>query len=118
VKIECIVAGDGKNYPKTGDKVTMHYVGTLADGTRFDSSLDRGMPFKTKIGVGIVIKGWDEAVPQMSLGESCKLTITGDYGYGERGFPKLIPANATLIFEVTLLGINELVLPTAATTAT
>ncbi|KAG0640662.1 hypothetical protein HOY80DRAFT_884491 [Tuber brumale] len=57
VKIECIVAGDGKNYPKTGDKVTIHYVGTLADGTRFDSSLERGMPFKTKIGVGNVIKG-------------------------------------------------------------
>lgn len=84
----------------------MHYVGTLESGKKFDSSRDRGRPFQTKIGVGQVIRGWDEGVPQLSLGEKGLLTITGDYAYGERGFPGLIPPNATLIFEVELLKIN------------
>ncbi|PUU73786.1 FK506-binding protein 1 [Tuber borchii] len=97
VEIQCITAGDGKTYPKQGDKVTMHYVGRLMDGSEFDSSFDRKVPFETKIGVGKVIKGWDEAVLKMSLGERSKLTITGDYAYGERGFPNLIPPNATLV---------------------
>jgi FK506-binding protein 1 len=64
-------------------------VGTLADGTKFDSSRDRGKPFSTKIGVGQVIKGWDEGVPQMTLGEKAKLIISYDYAYGERGYPGL-----------------------------
>jgi len=85
----------------------MHYVGTLqADGSKFDSSRDRGSPFVTKIGVGQVIKGWDEGVPQLSLGETAKLVITADYGYGARGYPPVIPGNSTLIFEVELLKIN------------
>ncbi|KAK6346230.1 FK506 binding protein proline rotamase rapamycin-binding protein [Orbilia blumenaviensis] len=103
---ELISPGDGIHYPQKGDKVTMHYTGTLTNGKKFDSSVDRGEPFVTKIGVGQVIKGWDEGVPQMSLREKAKLTITGDYAYGERGYPGLIPPNATLIFEVELLKIN------------
>ncbi|KXS18487.1 peptidyl-prolyl cis-trans isomerase, partial [Gonapodya prolifera JEL478] len=103
---EVIKAGDGANFPKKGDKVTMHYTGTLTDGKKFDSSRDRGKPFVTNIGVGQVIKGWDEAVPQMSLGEQARLTITPDYGYGARGAPPVIPPNSTLIFDVELLKIN------------
>ncbi|CAG8543216.1 2373_t:CDS:2 [Ambispora gerdemannii] len=84
----------------------MHYVGTLEDGTKFDSSYDRKKPFETKIGVGQVIRGWDEGVPQISLGGKAKLIITPDYGYGKRGAGNVIPPNATLIFEVELLGIS------------
>ncbi|KAK9316560.1 hypothetical protein V1524DRAFT_406698 [Lipomyces starkeyi] len=106
VTITPIAPGNGVDFPKVGDTVSMHYVGTLENGKKFDSSRDRGKPFDTKIGVGRVIRGWDEGVPQLSLGEKARLTITGDYAYGSRGFPGLIPPNATLIFEVELLGIN------------
>jgi len=106
VEIERLSEGDGKNFPKAGDTVSMHYVGTLLDGSKFDSSLDRGKPFVTKIGVGQVIKGWDEGVPQLSLGEKAVLTCSPDYAYGARGYPPVIPANSTLKFEVTLLKIN------------
>ncbi|KAF9356207.1 FK506 binding protein proline rotamase rapamycin-binding protein [Mortierella sp. AD094] len=101
-----ITPGDGANFPKVGDTVTIHYVGTLADGSKFDSSRDRGDAFVTQIGVGRVIKGWDEGVPQLSLGEKAVLSITSDYGYGPRGYPPVIPANAHLNFEVELLKIN------------
>lgn len=85
----------------------MHYIGTLAStGKKFDSSRDRGAPFETAIGVGQVIRGWDEGVPQLSLGQKAKLHITADYGYGARGAGGVIPPNADLIFEVELLGIN------------
>merc|ERR1719161_3102098 len=100
-------AGDGANFPKQGDTVTMHYTGTLTfNGAKFDSSVDRGQPFVTKIGVGQVIKGWDEGVPQMSLGEKAVLKMTADYGYGSRGAGGVIPPNADLTFEVELLKIN------------
>ncbi|KAL4889554.1 FK506-binding protein 1 [Aspergillus ambiguus] len=101
-----IQPGDGQNFPKPKDVVTMHYTGRLLDGSKFDSSVDRGEPFRTPIGVGRVIRGWDEGVPQMSLGEKATLEITGDYAYGPQGFPGLIPPNATLVFEVQLLKIN------------
>ncbi|CAD6575308.1 MAG: FK506 binding protein proline rotamase rapamycin-binding protein [Cyphobasidiales sp. Tagirdzhanova-0007] len=106
VTVETLTEGDGQNYPKKGDNVSMHYVGTLLDGSKFDSSRDRKKPFETKIGVGQVIKGWDEGVPQLSLGQKAILTCTPDYAYGARGFPPVIPANATLKFEVELLKIN------------
>lgn len=74
VTVDSVSPGDGKTYPKVGDTVTMHYHGTLAsNGNKFDSSYDRGTPFETKIGVGRVIKGWDEGVPQLSLGQKAKL---------------------------------------------
>lgn len=106
VNIERISPGDGKTFPVAGDLVTIHYVGTLENGKKFDSSRDRGKPFQTYIGVGQVIKGWDEAIPQLSVGETARLTIPGPLAYGNRGFPGLIPPNATLIFEVQLLGVN------------
>ncbi|PWN48859.1 FK506 binding protein [Violaceomyces palustris] len=98
--------GDATNYPKPGDQVTIHYVGTLANGSEFDSSRKRGTPFKTQIGVGQVIKGWDEGVPQLSIGEKAKLVCSPDYAYGSRGFPPVIPPNSTLTFDVELLEIN------------
>lgn len=106
LKIERLSPGDGKNFPKAGDNVTMHYTGTLENGKVFDSSVTRGKPFQFTVGVGQVIKGWDEGVPQLSLGEKAKLIIPGDKAYGPRGYPGLIPPNATLIFDVELLKIN------------
>ncbi|CAE6451560.1 unnamed protein product [Rhizoctonia solani] len=93
--------------PKIGDQVTIHYTGTLLDGTKFDSSRDgnRG-PFQTQIGTGKVIKGWDHGVPQIPVGGKARLTIPPDMGYGARGYPPVIPGNSTLIFEVELLKIN------------
>lgn len=105
---EVISEGDGKTFPNPGDTVTMHYKGNLAGfpWSQFDSSYERNEPFVTKIGAGQVIKGWDEAVPKMSLGEKAVLTITSDYAYGERGFADSIPPNSDLKFEVELLKIE------------
>ena len=103
--------GDGSTFPKQGDRLTMHYTGKLADGTKFDSSVDRGQPFSFTIGVGQVIKGWDEGVIQMSLGEAAVLKISSDYGYGAAGAGGVIPPNAELIFEVELLAIGDKVAP-------
>jgi len=106
VTIERLAPGDGQRFPKAGDVVKIHYVGTLTDGKIFDSSRDRGEPFETDIGVGRVIKGWDEGVVQLSIGEKANLICTPDFAYGARGFPPVIPPNSTLKFEVELLEIN------------
>ncbi|CAO5247730.1 FKBP-type peptidyl-prolyl cis-trans isomerase [Frankia sp. AgKG'84/4] len=106
VTVETLSPGDGTTFPKKGDTVTIHYVGTLRSGKVFDSSRDRGAPFTTEIGVGRVIRGWDEGVPQLSLGQKAVLTISPDFGYGPAGFPPVIPPNSELLFEVELLGIN------------
>ena len=106
LKIEDITIGTGSEV-KTGDTVVMHYSGTLKDGTKFDSSYDRGEPFETQIGVGQVIKGWDEGVPGMKVGGKRKLTIPSELAYGERGAGNVIPPFATLIFEVELLQIKQ-----------
>lgn len=104
LKMEDISVGTGREV-KSGDTVVMHYKGTLTDGTKFDSSYDRGEPFVTEIGVGQVIKGWDQGVPGMKVGGKRKLTIPSDLGYGATGAGGVIPPNATLIFEVELVEI-------------
>jgi len=92
--------------PQTGQTVEVHYTGWLTDGTKFDSSLDRGQPFSFVIGTGRVIAGWDEGVASMKVGGERRLIIPSELAYGERGSPPVIPANAQLIFDVELLAIK------------
>ncbi len=105
MKIETTKEGTGVEI-KNGQTAVVHYTGKLTDGTTFDSSKTRGTPFEFPLGAGMVIKGWDMGVLGMKVGETRMLTIPADLGYGERGAGGVIPPNATLIFEVELLGIK------------
>ncbi len=107
-KFKYAILKEGKGEAaKAGDKVTVHYVGTLANGSKFDSSVDSGKPFQFTLGAGQVIKGWDIGVVGMKVGEQRRLIIPPEYGYGEQGTPGgPIPPNAMLIFVVALLKIN------------
>jgi len=105
LKIEELKVGDGTE-AVAGKSVSVHYTGTLTDGKKFDSSLDRGQPFRFQLGAGQVIQGWDKGVAGMKIGGKRKLTIPPHLGYGERGAGGVIPPNATLIFEVELLGVE------------
>ena len=105
MKIEELQVGTGTE-AVAGKTVTVHYTGWLTDGKKFDSSLDRGDPFKFKLGAGQVIQGWDKGVAGMKVGGKRKLIIPPQMGYGERGAGGTIPPNATLVFEVELLGVN------------
>ena len=105
LKYEVLQEGSGAT-PENGQTVTVHYTGTLEDGSKFDSSRDRGQPFQFKVGIGQVIQGWDEGLSTMKVGERRKFIIPPDLGYGASGAGGVIPPNATLIFDVELLGIN------------
>jgi FKBP-type peptidyl-prolyl cis-trans isomerase len=99
------VVGTGES-PKQGQNVTVHYTGTLENGTKFDSSVDRGQPYTFPIGTGVVVKGWDEGIMTMKVGGKRRLIIPPSLGYGAPGRPPKIPPNSTLLFEVELLGVG------------
>jgi len=97
--------GEGAQ-PQAGQTVIVHYTGTLTNGQKFDSSVDRGQPFSFTLGRGMVIKGWDEGLASMKIGGKRKLIIPPELGYGARGAGGVIPPNATLLFDVELLGVK------------
>ena len=106
LNIETTKEGTGDRVVKSGDTISVHYTGRLTDGTKFDSSVDRGTPFTFTIGAGQVIKGWDEGLLGMKVGEKRTLTIPADKGYGATGAGGVIPPNATLIFDTELVSIK------------
>lgn len=105
LKFEDLAVGDGAT-AEVGQRVFVHYTGWLTDGSKFDSSVDRGQPFDFALGRGMVIRGWDEGVAGMQVGGKRKLTIPPQLGYGAQGAGGVIPPNATLVFEVELLDIR------------
>ena len=110
LKIEDIKVGEGAA-AKAGDLVSVHYTGWLTDGTKFDSSVDRGEPIEFPLGAGMVIAGWEQGLEGLKVGGKRKLTIPPELGYGEAGAAGVIPPNATLIFEVELMGVSEMPQP-------
>lgn len=108
LKVDVISVPEGcTSKSKSGDMLTMHYTGKLTDGTKFDSSFDRDQPFTFQLGAGQVIKGWDQGLTDMCVGEKRKLTIPPELGYGERGAGNVIPGGATLVFDVELINIGD-----------
>lgn len=105
LKTEDLVVGNGK-VAAAGNLVSVHYTGWLLDGTKFDSSVDRGTPFEFTLGAGQVIAGWDQGVQGMREGGKRKLTIPSDLAYGDSGYPPVIPPKSTLVFEVELLRVK------------
>ena len=99
------VEGDGQS-PKAGQTVSVHYKGSLTDGTVFDDSISRGQPIEFPIGMGRVISGWDEGILLLKVGGKARLVIPSDLGYGEQGAGGVIPPNATLIFDVELVKVS------------
>ncbi len=107
LQVEILQEGEGERGVAANDVISVHYVGTLTDGSKFDSSIDRGEPFTFTVGIGQVIKGWDQGVLGMKVGEKRKLTIPSELAYGEQGSGAVIPPNATLIFEVELVSFVD-----------
>jgi FKBP-type peptidyl-prolyl cis-trans isomerase len=105
MQMETLKAGEGTE-AKSGDRVTVHYVGTLTDGKKFDSSRDRGKGFQFTLGKGEVIKGWDQGVVGMKVGGKRRLRIPPELAYGEHGSPPTIPPNAGLVFDIELVSID------------
>ena len=105
LQTEVLKEGEGEAITN-GQTAVVHYTGWLTDGIKFDSSIDRGVPFEFSLGASMVISGWDQGVLGMKAGEKRKLTIPSGLAYGEQGSPGSIPPNATLIFEVELVGIK------------
>ena len=105
LKIETLTPGTGDE-AKSGDTVSVHYTGTLTDGKKFDSSHDRNEPFDVTLGQRRVIAGWEQGLLGMKVGEKRRLTIPPDLGYGAKGAGAVIPPNATLVFEIEMLGIR------------
>ncbi|KKQ53203.1 MAG: Peptidyl-prolyl cis-trans isomerase [Parcubacteria group bacterium GW2011_GWD2_38_11] len=106
LEIKTTQEGTGDQVVKSGDNIAVHYTGKLTDGTKFDSSVDRGTPFEFQIGQGMVIAGWEQGLLGMKVGEKRTLTIPSELGYGSRGAGAIIPPNATLVFDVELISIK------------
>ena len=106
LEIKTTQEGTGEQAVKAGDDITVHYTGKLTDGTKFDSSVDRGVPFDFTIGQGQVIQGWDQGLLGMKVGEKRTLTIPSELAYGSRGAGNVIPPNAVLVFDVELVAIK------------
>lgn len=106
LKIKVLKEGSGQQMVENSNKVTVHYVGKLINGRKFDSSIDRGKPFEFTVGQGEVIQGWEKGVLKMRIGEKRQLTIPAELGYGAMGAGRAVPPNATLIFEIELLSIK------------
>jgi len=105
--LQMVIVKEGSGVEaKSGDQVSVHYTGTLTDGTKFDSSLDKGVPFTFTLGAGQVIKGWDLGVAGMKVGEKRTLYIPASFAYGEQGIPGVIPPNSALIFDVEMMEIK------------
>jgi len=100
-----ITPGDGRTFPRIGDRVTIEYIGSLENGQRIDSSVERG-PMMFQIGVGSVLRCWDEGITRLSLGERAVIHASAEYCYGQKGFPPIIPRDAALRFDVKLIKIN------------